>query len=118
MDQPLIVATLMLAGVSVAGLAVDARAATSTATRTFGVSALFIKIVLALAFTAQIFHVRAMPLDAFDRFSEHVTLFSLVVVAVPMVAIALACELAAWPRLGSRGRRPRTHVVENHPAED
>lgn len=107
MDHPLIIAALMLAGVSVAGLAVDARATTSKATRVFGVSALSIKVVLALAFAVQIFHVRTVPASVYDEFGEYLTFFSLVVVGIPMVGIAIACELAAWPRMHSRAGQPR-----------
>jgi hypothetical protein len=110
MDHPLIIAALMLAGVSVAGLAVDARATTSKATRVFGISALSIKIVLALAFAVQIFHVRTVPASVYDEFGEYLTFFSLVIVGIPMIGIAIACELAAWPRMSRRTReaRPKT----------
>jgi len=113
MDHPLIIAALMLAGVSVAGLAVDARATTSKATRVFGLSALSIKVVLALAFAVQIFHVRTVPATVYDEFGEYLTFFSLVVVGIPMVGVAIACELAAWPRMNDRAHGSRTHIAED-----
>jgi len=102
MSHPLIIAALVLAGVSIAGLAIDARAVGKRCTRAFGVSALAIKTVLAVGFVLQIFHVRTLPMSVYDQFGDYLTFFALVTVGVPLVGVALACELIALPRLHER----------------
>jgi hypothetical protein len=102
MDHPLIIAALLLAGVSVAGLFIDVRAVARRATRAFGASALAIKGVLAVGFVLQIFHVRTLPVSVYEQFGDYVTFFALVTVGVPLVAVAIACELVSLPRLTGR----------------
>lgn len=98
MQHPLVIAAFLLAGVCMAGLLVDLRATARHATRAFGISALAIKIVLAAGFFLQIFHVRALPISVYQEFSDYVTFFALVTVGVPLVGVAVACELAAIDR--------------------
>jgi len=103
-SHPLIIAALVLAGVSAAGLFVDARAAARRATRTFGISAIVIKLVLAVGFVVQLLSVRVIRGDVFHEWGTYLTFLSLVAVGVPLVGAAIACELAALPRLGERDR--------------
>ncbi|HSK46502.1 MAG TPA: hypothetical protein VLA05_00685 [Coriobacteriia bacterium] len=113
MSHPLIIAALVLAGVSIAGLAIDARAIGKHSTRAFGVSALAIKCVLGVGFVLQIFHVRTLPMSVYDQFGDYLTFFALVTVGVPLVGVALACELIALPRLHERTRtRSRTREAD------
>ena len=119
MSHPLIIAALVLAGVSIAGLVVDARAATKRATRTFGISALVIKLVLAVGFVMQLLNVRVLPGDIFEEWGTYLTFFALVAVGVPLVGAAIACELAALPRLGERkpSGAPKSSPAEQAQAE-
>jgi len=110
MQHPLIIAAFLLAGVCVAGLFVDTRAMTQHSTRAFGVSAFAIKLVLAIGFVLQIFHVRALPVSVYEEFSDYVTFFALVTVGVPLVGVAVACELAAIDRFRRSERSLPEHA--------
>lgn len=105
MDNALVIAALVLTGVSVAGLVVDTRAASNQSTRTFGLSALVIKLVLGVGFVLQLLRLRTVPGNIFDEWGSELTILLLVAVGVPLVGVAVACELAALPRLIERSKR-------------
>lgn len=110
MLPPLIIAAFLLAGVCVAGLFVDTRASMRHSTRAFGVSALIIKFVLTVGFVSQALHARSLPVTLYEEFGEHVTFFALVTVGVPLVAVALTCELAAIDRFRHTERSLPEHA--------
>ena len=118
MTNPLMIAALVLAGVSAAGLVIDARAACRPATRTFGISAIVMKCVLLIGFVGYVLQSRILPTNTFEVWGAELTSFALVAVGVPLVGAALACELAAMPRLHERPNPREARATNGAPSSE
>lgn len=115
MSDPLIMAALVLVGVAAAGLVVDAQALLGRETRAYGASAFCIKGVLGLAVVMELLRIRLAPAGLYADVASDPMLAALVTMSLPLMGVALACEILALPRLASRrveGRERRVAKPE------
>lgn len=107
MSDPLIIAALVLTGVAAAGLLVDAQSLLCRETRAYGASALCIKGVLGVAVVLETLRLRTAPLGLYGSPQSDPMLATLVTMSLPLMGVALACEILALPRLASRRAQRR-----------
>lgn len=102
MSDPLIIAALMLVGVALAGLVIDVQALLGRDTRAYGASSLCIKGVLGVAVVLELLRWRIAPAGLYADIAADPMFAALVTMSLPLMAVALACEILALPRLASR----------------